>query len=99
MNFKENLDRNEKLSKRSTVLVCPVSKIINRYLPTKNRIQIFYPSDMAICVFKFPRRAYKITYIDFWPKINILQGNYYILRIHIFLRCQKWDIILEKTVC
>ena len=75
MNFKENLDRNEKLSKRSTVLVCPVSKIINRYLPTKNRIRIFYLSDMAIWVFKFPRGAYKITYIDFWPKINILQGN------------------------
>jgi hypothetical protein len=35
---------------------------------------------------------------DFWPKINILKGNHYILRIQGTPVRQKLDIILENKV-
>ena len=35
---------------------------------------------------------------DFWPKINILKGNHYILRIRGALVHQKLGMILENKV-
>ena len=35
---------------------------------------------------------------DFWPKINILKGNHYILRIQGAPVCQKLGMILENKV-
>ena len=49
---------------------------------------------MGCGVFKRGVQNYK----DFCLRINILKGNYWILRIGLMGKCQKLGIILEKNV-
>ena len=43
------------------------------------------------------KRGYKISNFS-WHRINVLKGNYWILRIGLMRRCQKVSIILENKV-
>ena len=51
---------------------------------------------MVIWVVEFSRGIQ--NWKGFWPKINILQGNYLIMWIDVVATCQKLGIIFEKKM-